>query len=687
MNNQIRRQLLERHRASGFPGSIMDVFSAYNQGIDLIADFQQQQQQQVRQQQLQQLQQAQQAQQQEQQVVVAETPEEQAEGLRPYHAAGNTNQTMVFPNVPANTPFNTVGMKAPINIEKYNNQGHLIESFKNVPPGIQSLPTGSQEGIVIETPANMKTGGRRKYQPGGEITTLQPRRTPTPTLDLGIRPETMSRSAAPQSRYIDPIVKEQNEADSFAISGMKREAQWADPNQRAAMTSGRAESVSPATYVTPAGDLQGIIESGAQIAEGNYLEGGLGAGLAAASVLLPGTIRVPNSAQDLFEAANVFKKYNITKADEAGDLVSRAAYNNTGMSEELANAAGTINIAANNARQLYRDIYPNVGNREISQNKTYRLINTVLADYPQLAVTYNTGMMNSPEVASAVQDFGRQYLTSFRGVRAKNLDEAAEFLTSPFGKGDRIHGPGIYTTSNSDILRNYGNYKGELMARNITPNMSGKEVMGTVRDAMLEGSHPYYTDISRSFTPQQYEQIINSLIGNPQFGNTYEQVVQNVNKTFGQPVDNRRGIFDTGSVRVITGTGDDRIVPTLMQVADASNFSPITIPIWQERWSGEGPISKYFFQKQGFKKYGGLLRSGSVRKYQGGGSKNVDPFSSFEVAKQNNMAKKEMIKRADGSYSQRGLWDNIRANKGSGKKPTAAMLKQEKKIKAKTRKK
>ena len=42
-----------------------------------------------------------------------------------------------------------------------------------------------------------------------------------------------------------------------------------------------------------------------------------------------------------------------------------------------------------------------------------------------------------------------------------------------------------------------------------------------------------------------------------------------------------------------------------------------------------------------------------------------------------------MIKRADGSMSRRGLWDNIRANKGSGKKPTAAMLKQERKIKAK----
>ena len=42
----------------------------------------------------------------------------------------------------------------------------------------------------------------------------------------------------------------------------------------------------------------------------------------------------------------------------------------------------------------------------------------------------------------------------------------------------------------------------------------------------------------------------------------------------------------------------------------------------------------------------------------------------------------KMIKRADGSYSQRGLWDNIRDNKGSGKKPTKEMLEQEKKIKA-----
>jgi hypothetical protein len=43
--------------------------------------------------------------------------------------------------------------------------------------------------------------------------------------------------------------------------------------------------------------------------------------------------------------------------------------------------------------------------------------------------------------------------------------------------------------------------------------------------------------------------------------------------------------------------------------------------------------------------------------------------------------KKEMIKRKDGSVSQRGMWDNVRANEGSGKKPTKSMLKEGEKIK------
>ena len=51
------------------------------------------------------------------------------------------------------------------------------------------------------------------------------------------------------------------------------------------------------------------------------------------------------------------------------------------------------------------------------------------------------------------------------------------------------------------------------------------------------------------------------------------------------------------------------------------------------------------------------------------------------------MKKLKLMKRADGSYSRHGLWDSIRENKGSGKKPTAEMLKQEKKIKAEEKKK
>jgi hypothetical protein len=106
-----------------------------------------------------------------------------------------------------------------------------------------------------------------------------------------------------------------------------------------------------------------------------------------------------------------------------------------------------------------------------------------------------------------------------------------------------------------------------------------------------------------------------------------------------------------------------------------------------------------------------LKAGGKVKKAQNGTSEYSDPKPLFDKIKKtkdsiNNATIKlkedkfkskmnylksklkkaktgDMIKRADGSYSKRGLWDNIRANKGSGKKPTAAMLKQERKIKAK----
>ena len=115
MNNSERQQLLSRFRSSGMPWSILDVFSAHAQGRDIIAEYQKQQNQQ-----------------QSQEPAVATTPEQQREGLRPYHAAGDTQKSMIFKDVPSHTPFNTEGMKVPIDIKKVDKQGHLIETHKRV---------------------------------------------------------------------------------------------------------------------------------------------------------------------------------------------------------------------------------------------------------------------------------------------------------------------------------------------------------------------------------------------------------------------------------------------------------------------------------------------------------------------------------------------------------------------------
>lgn len=147
MDNATRRKLLERHKLSGFPGSIIDVFNAYDQGVDLVGQYMQQQQQ----------------------MQVANTPQEQQQGLRPAHQTGNTNASMAFPNTPPNASFNTVGMKAPIDIKQFDETGNLVKSYDAVPPGVKDLKMSSQGGTVIETPTQMQSGGMRKYQYAGAV--------------------------------------------------------------------------------------------------------------------------------------------------------------------------------------------------------------------------------------------------------------------------------------------------------------------------------------------------------------------------------------------------------------------------------------------------------------------------------------------------------------------------------------
>jgi len=90
--------------------------------------------------------------------MIAQTPDQKQAGLRPFHEAGRTDASMAFPDVPPNTPFNTVGMKAPIDLKKYDEQGHLVKSYENVPPGLTNIDSGPARGMVLETPTRMQEG-------------------------------------------------------------------------------------------------------------------------------------------------------------------------------------------------------------------------------------------------------------------------------------------------------------------------------------------------------------------------------------------------------------------------------------------------------------------------------------------------------------------------------------------------
>lgn len=139
LTNETRRNILDRVKASGYPGGVSEAFRAAEQGIDVVDQF-------VQQQQLEQQQQAEQA-----QVQVQGQGQEMAEG----------NQSPP-PPPPQNTPDGRVSQPN-INNPIDNNQGHLVQSQNTQNVGIQSLPTGSAQGQIIQA----KNGGVRRYENGG----------------------------------------------------------------------------------------------------------------------------------------------------------------------------------------------------------------------------------------------------------------------------------------------------------------------------------------------------------------------------------------------------------------------------------------------------------------------------------------------------------------------------------------
>tara|TARA_R100001509_G_scaffold137725_1_gene91739 strand:- start:1836 stop:3206 length:1371 start_codon:yes stop_codon:yes gene_type:complete len=136
LNNKQRRELLTRANEAEFPGSILDVFRGAEQGRDLIGEFTMSQ---------------------GDPMAMASTPEEQNRGLRPFHDAGRTDMSMTFTDVPPNTPFNTVGMKKPIDIKTYDRQGHLVKSYDAVPPGMTGMSSGPNSAFAVERPTKAQS--------------------------------------------------------------------------------------------------------------------------------------------------------------------------------------------------------------------------------------------------------------------------------------------------------------------------------------------------------------------------------------------------------------------------------------------------------------------------------------------------------------------------------------------------
>lgn len=101
-------------------------------------------------------------------VETAETQQEQEQGLRG-QSAEQMPDAMVFPQ--SQGDFNTMGMQAPIDVEKYNQQGDLVQSYENVPPSLENLPMGDDVGTVIERPSEYQDGGfeeqEEEYDTGG----------------------------------------------------------------------------------------------------------------------------------------------------------------------------------------------------------------------------------------------------------------------------------------------------------------------------------------------------------------------------------------------------------------------------------------------------------------------------------------------------------------------------------------
>jgi hypothetical protein len=207
--------------------------------------------------------------------------------------------------------------------------------------------------------------------------------------------------------------------------------------------------------------------------------------------------------------------------------------------------------------------------------------------------------------------------------------------------------------------------KGELTFRNVSYNEKGEPV---ITDKKIPRYAEYMSPSSHY--ANQYGEYINQGLYNLKDEERYQRIMQNLQTKYpNQPKDtlfkvadfynnygqfsNKKGVFVEGSPVESFG-----VLNTLYGI-DAGKYYEQQVANMRKQ------VENSLFEKP--------------LKWAPG---SINPDNMMIKNETEELANGGMIKRADGSYSKRGLWDNIRANRGSGKKPTKQMLAQEKKIRA-----
>lgn len=133
LNNQIRRQILNEAKQTGFQGSVLDLFQLAEQGADVSSMLQTE--------------------------ALAKQQQAQAQAMGQQNQQIQQQQPTQSPT--PNQAFSTQNANIPTNPSRMGEQGHLVQSFQNTPTGIQNLPGGPKQGqAMVDTPA-YEDGGMR----------------------------------------------------------------------------------------------------------------------------------------------------------------------------------------------------------------------------------------------------------------------------------------------------------------------------------------------------------------------------------------------------------------------------------------------------------------------------------------------------------------------------------------------